>query len=47
MKSYESYELFTYPHIGMADDVKALVNHIGIATAGVRTPAAATKKDFG
>ena len=31
----------------MADDTKALVHHVGTATAGVRVPAAATKKGVG
>ena len=30
--------------VGVADIVKALVHHVGIATVGVRVPAAATKK---
>ena len=31
----------------MADVVKALVHHVGIATVGVRVPTAAMKKDVG
>ena len=33
--------------VGVADDANALVHHIGTATAGVRVPAAATKKGVG
>ena len=31
----------------MADNVKALVHHVDIAMAAVRTPAAATKRTLG
>ena len=33
--------------VGVADDTNALVHHVGTATAGIRVPAAATKKDVG
>ena len=33
--------------VGVADDAKALVHHVGTATVGVRVPAGATKKGVG
>ena len=41
------YEIRRAMGVGVAKVVKALVHHVGIATVGVRVPAAGMKKGIG